>query len=129
VPADHEYFKSTNTAQWYWYLYQIVEDQEEEFRSKRNMVEYQVSFSEPELVKRIRKQREEAESNVKQDKQFADTLKNLFGRGSSFENKPNFSETHEVTDILKRIDEFDSHKPVQPKTAYNYAEWLNFKLE
>ena len=129
MPADHESFRSINTAQWYWYLYNVIEDQDEEFKSKRNLIEYQVSFSEPEMINKIRKQREDAENTTKKDNQFASTLKNLFGRDTTFAGKPNFSETHEVDDILKRIDEFDAQKKIQAKTAYNYVDWLDFKLE
>ena len=129
MPADHECFKGINTAQWYWYLYNVIEDQDEEFKSKRNLIEYQVSFSEPEMINKVRKQREDAESTTKKDTQFANTLKNIFGRDTNFASKPNFSETHEVNDILQRIDEFDSQKKIQAKTAYNYADWLDFKLE
>jgi len=48
------------TAQWYWYLYNIVQDQKEEFESKRNLLEYHVSFLEPEIVDKTRKRRQEA---------------------------------------------------------------------
>lgn len=129
MPTDHEYFQSINTAQWYWYLYNVVQDQEEEFKSKRNFIEYLASFIEPEAVSRIRKQRNDADANAKKDDNFTNTLKNLFGRGAGFDNKPNFSETHEVKDILQRIDEYDSFKQVKSTTAYNYADWINFPLE
>lgn len=134
MPADHEWFSEITTAQWHWYLQNIVEDQEEDFTIQRNLLEYHASFLEPELVDKTRKRRDEREDNKKKDDNFSSTIKSIFGRDIAFKGKAttesSVSEVHEVGDILSKIDAYDrAQQKIKSDSVYNFAEWVNFDLE
>ena len=134
VPVDHEYFESINTAQWYWYLNNLVEDQEEEFAMHRNLIEYHASFLEPELVDKTRKRRNETDANSKKDAQFSSTIKSLFGREIALPDQPakesGFKNVHEVSNILDKVNEYDAaRKKIKSQSTYNFTDWVDFELE
>jgi len=85
VPIDHEYFKTTNTAQWLWYFYNSNKDRDEHFTSSRTLLEYHAGFLEPELVNKVRNSREESDRpesviGTTDDKAFGESIGRLFGR-------------------------------------------------
>lgn len=134
MPADHEWFKNTNAMQWHWYLQNIIKDQEEDFKTQRNLLEYHVSFLEPELVEKVRKRRDEQDASNKKDDNFAQTLKSMFGRDVEFKGTPSnesdFKDVQEVSDVLDKIKAYDAaQKTIKSKSVYNFTDWIDFDLE
>ncbi len=133
MPIDHEYFRSINNAQWYWYMYQFMEDQNEEFQYQRNLIEYHASFIEPETVSRTRKRRDELEASERKDSGFTNTIKALFGRDIAFKghaaNESDMKNVHEVSDLLDRVGQYNQYKQIKNRSKYNYIDWLEFSME
>jgi len=130
VPVDHEYFEQINNAQWYWYLYNITKDQEEEIQERQNLLEYHASFIAPEAVGSVIKKRKSGDVNDKRDSNFSNTLKNLFGKDIKFKGpSSNFNDLHEVPNILDKITAYEAAtKSITSKSMYNFKEWLDFDL-
>ena len=132
VPVDHEYFKQATIPQWLWYFYNFIKDQDEEFTTQRSLLEYHAAFSEPEMVSRVRKTRESSEK-AKTDKDFAKTVKSLFGRDL---NLPGIKSTEskmeltEVGNLLDKISVYDGEqKAMKTKTKFNFQHWADINLE
>jgi hypothetical protein len=140
VPIDHEYFKTTNNAQWLWYFYNSIEDKKESFLNSRSLLEYHVGFLEPALVNKIRNERDNAQ-NTKEgvigttnEAAFAASVGSMFGSDLNipFKDKKELSEeeVHHFTDVADRIKEYEE-KQAELKTntvPYNYKHWTEFDL-
>ena len=128
MPADHTIFQELNHAQWLWYLHNFLKDQEEEFNSHRDFVEYHASFIEPQSVHKIRQARKKAVEV--DDSTFAQNVADIFGRPLPNAKKPGIENTqsHSVNigEIMKNMD---SMKNKSKDETYNYKHWAQFKLE
>ena len=137
VPINHEYFENTNRAQWLWYFYNSLKDNEDEFINSRNMIEYHAGFLAPELVQKIRNSREENKDNVigtKDEKAFGDSIKQIFGRDPGIAPKQSGGnikgEVHHIDNVLDRIAEYEkTQQELEHTPAYNYKHWSDFDLE
>ena len=133
MPVNHEYFKETNLAQWYWYLYNFVEDQDEDFTVNRNLIEYHASFLEPEIVAKTRQHREQ-EKLGSNNEAFRQSIKNMFGKDITFNGQvssnTNLTDVSQVSSILDRVTSIDEQTAkIKTDTISNYDFWLNFDLE
>lgn len=132
VPVDHEYFKETTTVQWMWYLHSFMRDQNEKFTVQRNLLEYHAAFLEPEIVNKVRKIRESSEQGTT-DKEFADTVKSLFGRDLNLpgiKQDESKMELTEVGNLLDKINTYDGEqKAMETKTKFNFQHWADVDLE
>lgn len=83
IPVDDEFFNRTNDAQFVWYSVQAEQDEIEKYELLRDVAEHNAMFWNSEAVEQIR----EARRNTfgAPDKEFDDTLVELFGRGLSDE--------------------------------------------
>lgn len=136
VPIDHEYFSKTNIAQWLWYYYNYLKDQEDNFTRDRSLLEYHVSFLEPELVNKIVKDRnidgesDEPVIGTTDDAAFNVSIGRLFGRNPNLGESKETYEIHEVSDMLDRISEYEQTVEAQKDAPlYNYRYWAEFDLE
>jgi len=136
VPIDHEYFKSTNSAQWLWYYYNSIKDRDNDFTNSRTLLEYHAGFLEPELVNKVRASREE-ESKKKSsgvigttdDKAFSDSVGRLFGRNIDGTIPENTGNVHKLNfaDRMAEYEKEQQEKRRRPK--YNYTHWTDLELE
>jgi len=78
VPVDHDIFTRVNPAQWLWYFHNFIKDEEEDFKSRRDMTEYHLSFVAPDVVQKIRKDRDE--TKPEEEAAFLKGVEKLFGR-------------------------------------------------
>lgn len=130
VPVDHESFKQITMVQWLWYFYNLSKDQEEKFVTQRDLLEYHAAFSEPEMVSKLRDSREGSE-NAKIDKDFASTIKGLFGRDINLPNQPSQPDMkiNKVGDILNKISTYQSEQDtLKTKSRFNFKHWTNIDL-
>jgi hypothetical protein len=88
-----------------WYAAQIQADDEEELKYHKSLAEYAATLVSAEGGDRVRQvidaQQEGAESKVKQDSNFEDTLNTMFGRAPEFsqaQTRSNAEHKMELTD-------------------------------
>ena len=128
MPADHKIFEELNHSQWLWYLHNFIKDQEDEFNSHRDFVEYHASFIEPKAVHKIRESRKKAVEI--DDGEFAQNINDMFGRPLPNVKNPgienNQSHSVNIGEIMKTMDEL-KNKPKDD--TFNYRHWAQFKLE
>ena len=120
-------FSEIKSAQWLWYYYNIAEDEDKEFKIKRDLVEYHASFIEPEAVRKIREAREEA-VEVPHD-EFTAGIEYFFGRQIGLpKNKRKGAEMHDVVNpgIGMRSSANQEKKASMP---VDYKSWLDMSLE
>lgn len=132
VPADHEIFKSLNTAQWLWYFYNYIEDKQEEYKLHRNMAEYNAAFSNPKAVKEAITKREEDEVNRQNQsrEKFDKSVEKMFGR------EMNSTSAEKPEEVVKNLDFFSkltkdmqTQSHLQNDKGKNYKHWSDLKLE
>ena len=106
-----------------------MKDQEEKLTVERDLLEYHVSFLEPELVSNIKKSREET-IGTKDDSAFEESVNNMFGRKVSLPDKKSKEETsmNEVSNVLDKISEYKRQEERKNREKYNYRHWLELKL-
>ena len=106
-----------------------MEDRDEEFERRRDLVEYHASFIEPEAVKKIREARSKA-LEIPED-EFALGLERRFGHVFNAPRKP--SGTIESVDPTEAISKYKSSKKFVEKEidrkGLNYKHWLDSDLE
>lgn len=140
VPIDHEYFKTTNKAQWLWYFYNNIEDKEEEFLDSRSLIEYHAGFLEPALVSKVRNERD---ANIRSSKgiigtaderAFGESIKQMFGNDLNIPTRKsedlNSSEIHHFANVADRIKKYEQDQ-IELKAStvpYNYKHWAEFDL-
>lgn len=124
VQVDHKIFDELNSAQWLWYFNNFMKDREEEFISRRDLVEYLASFIEPEAVRKIKQAREKAVQVS--DKDFSFGIEKMFGRKISSE-KRDATEMHNI-DLTNNIMEYKFYKE-KSNSKSNFKDWLYFDLE
>lgn len=138
MPINHEYFENTNIVQWLWYHYQDLKDQEEAYLNQRDLIEYQVGFLEPELVKKVINQRQSIDKRVqgniigtKDDAAFNESVKRMFGGSLNVPVNNTAGTEIEVDGLLDRIAEYEREQTVkaQTETPYNYKYWTTLDLE
>ena len=125
VPANHAVFDEMNTAQWLWYFYNQLQDQEEEFTKRRDLVEYHASFIEPEAVRKIRDAREKA--IVLTNDEFNAGLSNMFGRPLTAERK--VGGKIESVNPKAAIENYKEEVAQETIKGTNYQHWLKVKME
>jgi hypothetical protein len=107
VPVDDSIFDSISPKQWMWYFYNFLKDQEEDFEGKRDFVEYHASFIEPQVVKKIKDEREgkSDDKTVKvSDDDFTRGLKSLFGRDVDLNTAKERSEQEEKNNLNSALN-------------------------
>lgn len=128
MPADHKIFEELNQAQWLWYMHNFLKDQEEEFTSRRDFIEYHASFIEPQAVNKIRESRKKAVEI--DDTEFSQNIQDMFGRPLPNMKNPGIENTksHSVNigELMKNIEDL-KNKPKDE--TFNYRHWAQFKLE
>jgi len=134
VPADDECFSHINSSQWMWYYYNYLEDKHSEFTNERDLVEYQVSFFEPKIIKELLEERKERESKETEEKDFGKQVENTFGRGiglgDTLKIKSNMNNIDDVAGMLQTADIITStQRKSKDPTLYNFRHWLEFNLE
>lgn len=129
VPADHEMFAQLSTAQWLWYFHNFMKDREETFTNERDLIEYQVSFSAPDVIKKVRKSREETVGV--EDASFYKGIEKIFGRSidptgssKSIEGGIHDIDLDEVVRRMSNIDHYENYDP-----SLNYKHWATLDLE
>lgn len=127
VPVDHEIFNRINSAQWMWYFHNFMKDEEETFIKERNMTEYHLSFVNPEVVQKIRKEREQIAPE--EEGAFLKGVEKLFGRSiklgdtEAIEGDLNI-DLDEVNKMMKNLayaNKIDKNR--------NYRHWVDLDLE
>jgi hypothetical protein len=129
VPADHEMFAQVNTAQWLWYFHNFMKDQEEDFTAERDMVEYHVSFTEPDIVKKVRKIREETVQV--EDASFYKGVEKMFGRsidptGSSQSIEGGIHDI-DLNEVMRNMQN-TKYRESNNDPSLNYRHWSTFNL-
>lgn len=111
-----------------WYYNQYIEDQESNFISSRNFVEYNASFTNPEAVSKIKEARDKA--IIVSDKSFNAGLETFFGR-SIEEHKPDNAKNNTTkVDLKNVISAYNKiNKKNDNKAVVDYKHWLDSKLE
>lgn len=106
-----------------------MKDEEDDFISKRDMVEYQTSFTAPEVVKKVRKIREETISVV--ESSFLKGVEKFFGRpinigdaSGAIEGDIHNLDLDEITRRMKAIERDKNRDP-----SKNYRYWATINLE
>ena len=131
VPVDHDIFKGITTPQWLWYFYNFLEDRDESYKQRRNMVEYHASFIEPEAVRKIREAREKAIEIP--DEEFSAGLKKFFGRELTAKRRPKGENKIEAVDPRQAIANYNAQQAFKDvnidKAGRDYKHWLNSDLE
>lgn len=136
VPTDHDMFRRINYAQWLWYLYSFVNDQDEEFTANRDLLEYHAGFMAPEAVDHVRKLREEEKPEregiigTADDTAFSESIGRMFGRSVGL-GEAEGSEMHDVSgDIADRMADYEKQQQENKyRPRFNYQHWLDFDLE
>ena len=136
VPVDHEYFKQTTSIQWLWYLYNFTKDREENFTTQRNLLEYHAAFFGPEAantINKIRKDRNQNSPNSNSDREFAATVKSLFGRDLILPGQSPEDSKMEIADVGSLLDRVSSYQEEQEamreKSKFNFRYWTDIELE
>jgi len=127
VPANDECFSHINAAQWMWYYYSYLEDKDSGFIDYRNLIEYQVSFSEPKVIQEIIRERQSKEAEG-----FNSTVKGMFGRDIEFGGNitSDMKNVEDLDRILSVVDSISSRqRQTKDETLYNFNYWLNINLE
>jgi hypothetical protein len=108
VPVDHEMFADISNSQWLWYFFNDQEDQQEDFETRRDFVEYHASFIEPQAVGKIKEKRD-GKATVG-DASFENTIKSVFGRDAELGKIDGKVETVTVnpSDVLKNMKDSSS---------------------
>lgn len=131
MPANHEIFRQLSEAEWLWYWFNFLEDQDESFIQQRDMVEYLASFSEPEAVRKIRESREEAVEVP--DDEFMAGIKFILGR--DFNTPRRKGGKIESVDPTSAISGYKTSSQLNNKLTdmsmkgKHYKHWLNTDLE
>lgn len=120
MPADDECFTNINSAQWMWYYYHFVEDRQREIKDSRDMVEYQVSFSEPKLIQDIIKERQANEA-AKENPLLPDVEAT-----NSINSKLDLNNLGNILDTSDRITM--GQRTSRDPTIFNFDHWLNVDL-
>jgi len=127
VPVDHSMFDDISSTQWMWYFHNFLKDQDEDFTTNRDFVEYHASFIEPQAVHKIRESRNKA--IAVDDNTFAQTVSNVFGRSlPGAKSGIEATESHSINmgEIMNNI-KASRVKPKDPSLNYKY--WSQIKLE
>jgi hypothetical protein len=103
VPVDHEMFDRISSPQWLWYYFNHAKDQEDQFERTREFVEYHASFIEPQAVQKLRESRNK--DLVVSDKDFAESVKDMFGRDVKFQGADQGGDAATNADLLKPLDD------------------------
>lgn len=130
MPSDHEMFNGLKTAQWLWYYYNLIEDDEKAYTGQRDLVEYHASFIEPEAVRKIREAREES-VEVPHD-EFVAGIEYFFGKKINLSrNKRKGAEMHTVVSpgVGARSYKQQKERAKKERKPIDYESWLNMSLE
>ena len=131
VPANHDIFKQLSEADWLWYWYNFLEDQDESFTQKRDLVEYLASFTEPDAVRKIRESRDEAIEIP--DDEFKAGIKMIFGRDFNVQKrKVGKIEAVDPTAVMSKYktdSQLDNKISNISMKGKHYKHWLNAELE
>jgi hypothetical protein len=131
VPANDSIFKELTEAEWLWYFYSFMEDEEKEFIVQRDMVEYLASFIEPEAVKKIKDARDKAVEVP--EKEFMAGIKHFLGRDFDIDRRPSgkiqsvdtksaIIDYHNMQKMKENIDNIST-------SGKHSKDWLEFDLE
>lgn len=118
VPADDECFTKISPAQWKWYYYNHLEDNNIEVERERDLIEYQVSFFEPKAIREIvseRQAKQAQETNIP-----IEPKEGQISSGLDLKNLGN------ILDLSDRITRSQRHE--KDATIYNFDHWLNINL-
>lgn len=115
-----------------WYFYQYMEDQDEQFNTGRDLVEYNASFIEPEAVRKIREARDNS-VNVP-DEDFVAGIEHVFGRKINLpDDKKSTGEVIgiDVETAMRKAERYSKTQNSNKKKAntIDYTHWLGIDLE
>lgn len=120
-------FSQINSVQWLWYFHNFNKDEEEDFTRKRDMTEYHLSFVAPDVVQKVRKDREQ--SSPDEEGAFLKGVEKLFGRsikiGDSEAIEGDLNIDLDNIDRLMRNLEYSS----KIDKNRNYRHWVELDLE
>lgn len=129
---DDPIFKGINLAQWLWYHYSIIKDEDEAYVMGRNIAEHGAWFSNPNVVQQIREEREK--QNAAKEDQMKKTVKALFGKDLNIEEAGKVKSTVDLSDMGGLLDLVDNISSAtkeleQEKVPLNYKKWLEMDLD
>lgn len=120
-------FEQLNDAQWLWYHYNFLEDEKEEFESKRNMTEYLASFIEPEAVQKIISARERAIEVT--DDNLRSAIRSIGGRDINIDKfSKSDGKVHSV-DPKAAMQHYKATQGGGEEDPTTYRDWVDFDLE
>lgn len=107
-----------------------MEDKEEQFVEKRDLVEYHASFIEPEAIRKVREARD-SKVDVPHD-EFVAGIEHLFGRKVDINRDKKQSIESTSVDpkvVAQKANSYNSAEQNKPKEPLDYSYWLNMNLE
>lgn len=127
MPIDHEIFGRLNDAQWLWYHYNFLQDEQESFESKRNLTEYLASFIEPEAVRQIVSARER--SVEVSDDNLKSAIRTIGGRDFNVEKANKSDGKIHSADPKTAMQHYKATQGAQDTEQPTYKDWMSLDLE
>lgn len=122
---DDDVFANMPYEHMQWYIYNLMEDESEEFKKYTDIAEYHQSFNYPDTVKEIRAARKEKSYAKKVDR-------NIFDLG----NRPSRTDVivGDISDVRGMLDKIEnavvpSNIKKYTSTMLNYKHWSDIDLE
>lgn len=127
MPIDHSIFERLNDAQRLWYHYNFLQDDKDDFESRRNMTEYLASFIEPEAVRQIVSARDRAVEVT--DDNLRSAIKSIGGRDIDLGSvKKSDGKIHSV-DPKAAMQHYKAMSQAPETSQTTYKDWMNLDLE
>ena len=104
-----------------------LEDEKEEFESKRNMTEYLASFIEPEAVRQIVAARDRAVEV--QDDVFLGAIKQIGGRDINISKEKNANGQMHAVDPRAAMQNYKAMQQGNKQPQTSYKDWMNVELD